>query len=46
MVLKLGLVIKVSRAERAEYLSGEVGFSFVCGGWGCSIIWQWVDCDV
>ena len=45
MILKLSLVIKISRAERTEDLSGEVGFSFVGGGWW-SVSWQRFDCDV
>ena len=45
MVLKLCLVIKVSRAERTENLSGEVGFSFLRGGWR-AVIWAGFDCDV
>ena len=46
MILKLCLVIKVSRTQRAEYLSGEAGLSFVCEGrWG-AIFWQRVHCDL
>ena len=40
MILKLCLVIKVSRTQRAEYLSGEAGFSFVCEGRRGAIFWQ------
>ena len=43
--MKLGLVVKVSRTEGAEYLSREVGLSFLAAGWR-SIIWQRFDCDV
>ena len=45
MILKLSLAIKITRAERTEDLSGEVGFSIACGGWR-SLSWQRFDCDV